>query len=76
MNKEKWLFQIFWGEGYSNINSLGEEKEHCLMSIVWLDYFTEENGYNQYTIDKTKELKVGESFMNTDSGIHSIVRIR
>ena len=76
-NKDKWLYQVFWGDGYSNIENSGIQKnDYCKMSIVWLEFFTEENGYSESIIIRAKNLKLGESFMLLENGIQTIVRMR
>jgi len=46
------------------------------MSICWLEFFTEDNGYSENEINKIKKLELGESIMLLESGIQSIVRMR
>ena len=76
-NKDKWLYQVFWGVGYSNIESSGKQRDdYCKMSIVWLEFFTESNGYNKHEINRVKRLELGESFMILQDGIQTIVRMR
>ena len=76
-DKDKWLYQVFWGRGYTNIGLSGkEETDHCKMSICWLEFFTEDNGYSENEINKIKKLELGESIMLLESGIQSIVRMR
>lgn len=76
-DKDKWLYQIFWGVGYSNIDSTGKQHtDHCKMTIAWLEFFSENNGYSENEIGKVKKLELGESFMILQDGIQTIVRIR
>jgi len=76
-DKDKWLYQVFWGDGYTNTDSFGKIRDdHCKMSICWLEFFKEENGYSENEINKIKKLELAESIMLFESGTQSIVRIR
>ncbi|MBC8146867.1 MAG: hypothetical protein H8E98_02645 [Bacteroidetes bacterium] len=76
-NKDKWLYQVFWGDGYTNTDSFGKvTHDHCKMSICWLEFFTEENGYSENEINTIKKLELGASIMLLESGTQSIVRMR
>lgn len=65
------MFICVWGDGFPNTYS-------DTISSEELDFFCEDKGYPQETIEKLKSLKIGESIGPDDHGIdggHIITRI-